>query len=48
MTDRFVGHDYTADEQQFFYVTRAEAEVNIQPDSAADALAREPNPTEAA
>jgi len=48
LPDRFVGHDYTADEQQFFHVTRAEAEVNIQPDSAADALAREPNPTEAA
>jgi hypothetical protein len=28
MTDRFVGHDYTADAQQFFHVTMAEAEVN--------------------
>ena len=46
LTDRFVRHDDTADEQQFFRATMAEAEVNLQPESAADALARKPNPTE--
>jgi hypothetical protein len=31
LTDRFVGHDCTANEQQFCHVTMAEAEVDIQP-----------------
>ena len=46
--DRFVGHDYTADEQQFFHVTMAETAVAIQPGGVVDALTREPHPTEAA
>jgi len=48
LADRFVGHDYAADEQQFFHVTMAETEVEIPPDGVADELTREPNPTEAA
>jgi hypothetical protein len=48
MADRFVGHDYAADEQHFFHVTMAKTAVEIQPDGVADALTQEPNPTEAA
>jgi hypothetical protein len=48
VANRFVGHDYAADEQHFFHVTMAETAVEIQPDGVADALTREPNPTEAA
>jgi len=40
--DRFVRHDHTTDEQQFFHVAVAERKAEIQPDGVADDLSWEP------
>jgi hypothetical protein len=37
---RFIGHDHSAFQQQFFHITKAEAEPKIQPHSVADDLHR--------
>src|SRR5262245_65227596 len=42
LADGFIEHDDPADEQQFFHVTVAERQAEIQPDGVADDLSREP------
>jgi hypothetical protein len=40
--DGFIGHDDTTDKQEFFYITMAKRQPEIQPDGVADDLTREP------
>ena len=42
LTDRFVGDDDATDEEDLFHITVAQREAEIQPDSVADDLTREP------